>query len=559
MASDGKMKIKAMLPTNLSSEVNSGKLQNLGLIRILDYTCNTIPNQTDKAFIVTKCEVVSPALDYEIKDEAEETATLLKSKEDSVQCTQTVRRNVIEPNLKGLEEVVQKLEPGTLTENKMEFQCASISGIDYSNGKASVPDDRGVYSVIVGDQYWRPKTAVKIASIARSFEDEYHKELDVSTILTILQCCGMKLRGDDPISIKCFVVTIQNRVNELKSDKSIKEGRYPILHALLEYIYSSQTKVVESQFDSLRDLSVQFQVLSLIKRCNEISDCFKTARKLFDSGMKVEIFSSTCEVQQSGLFPLEEPAVVGNLKQFLANGEHSDVNIYVEGHGLVARSHKLILSMWSTPYAKMFTGGMVESKSADVTFRDVSSEAFLAMLHFMYNGELEIENDKMDYLLIPLRLLADQFEITFLQQECCKCLLECISEDTVCPILVAIASLPSCKVVEETCKRKISMHFDYCITASTDFVQLDELVINEGSNFCEIMSSKSNEVDDSKGVERIGDLSSFDDNEHKVHHLDWGKPLHVVIPNSAFKVFDRGICLPLYLHSNNMPRRSRAF
>ncbi|PKU66450.1 phospholipid-transporting ATPase 1 [Dendrobium catenatum] len=50
---------------------------------------------------------------------------------------------------------------GTLTENKMEFQCASISGIDYSNGKASVPDDRGVYSVIVGDQYWRPKMVVK--------------------------------------------------------------------------------------------------------------------------------------------------------------------------------------------------------------------------------------------------------------------------------------------------------------------------------------------------------------------------------------------------------------
>ncbi|PKU81140.1 hypothetical protein MA16_Dca014023 [Dendrobium catenatum] len=84
MASDGKMKIKAMLPTHLSSEVNSGKLQNLGLIRILDYTCNTIPNQTDKALIVTKCEVVSPALDCEIKSEAEETATLLKPKEESV-------------------------------------------------------------------------------------------------------------------------------------------------------------------------------------------------------------------------------------------------------------------------------------------------------------------------------------------------------------------------------------------------------------------------------------------------------------------------------------------
>lgn len=42
-------------------------------------------------------------------------------------------------------------------------------------------------------------------------------EIDVSTILTILQSCGMKLRGDDPASMKDFVYNIQNRVNELKS------------------------------------------------------------------------------------------------------------------------------------------------------------------------------------------------------------------------------------------------------------------------------------------------------------------------------------------------------
>ncbi|VAH02844.1 unnamed protein product [Triticum turgidum subsp. durum] len=35
-------------------------------------------------------------------------------------------------------------------------------------------------------------------------------ELDVSTVLTILQCCGMKLRGDDPGAMKDFVLSIQN-------------------------------------------------------------------------------------------------------------------------------------------------------------------------------------------------------------------------------------------------------------------------------------------------------------------------------------------------------------
>ena len=48
MANDGKMKLKAMLPTHFASEIHSGNLQNLGLVRILDYTCNTIPNQSEK-------------------------------------------------------------------------------------------------------------------------------------------------------------------------------------------------------------------------------------------------------------------------------------------------------------------------------------------------------------------------------------------------------------------------------------------------------------------------------------------------------------------------------
>ena len=47
-ASDGKLKLRAILPSNQYSEVLSGKIQNLGLIRILDYTLNDIPNKSEK-------------------------------------------------------------------------------------------------------------------------------------------------------------------------------------------------------------------------------------------------------------------------------------------------------------------------------------------------------------------------------------------------------------------------------------------------------------------------------------------------------------------------------
>ncbi|KAK3008680.1 hypothetical protein RJ639_014972 [Escallonia herrerae] len=83
-ASDGKMKLKSILQSCLSSEVISGNIQNLGLIRILDYTLNDIPTKNEKYIIVTKCEAVSPPLDMEIKMEmkSEESGILLKPKQE---------------------------------------------------------------------------------------------------------------------------------------------------------------------------------------------------------------------------------------------------------------------------------------------------------------------------------------------------------------------------------------------------------------------------------------------------------------------------------------------
>lgn len=78
---------------------------------------------------------------------------------------------------------------------------------------------------------------------------------------------------------------------------------------------------------------------------------------------------------------------------------------------------------------QMFTNGMSESSSSDVYLSDVSPEAFAIMLDFMYSGEFSLE-DTMDFgsLLLQLLLLADKFGITLLYQECCKTLLESLSE-----------------------------------------------------------------------------------------------------------------------------------
>ncbi|CAL5443527.1 unnamed protein product [Camellia sinensis] len=118
-------------------------------------------------------------------------------------------------------------------------------------------------------------------------------------------------------------------------------------------------------------------------------------------------------------FPSGLPLNMQRLEQLLITGEYSDVDIYIGGHGLVAQPHKIILGLWNVPFLKMFTNGMSESISSKVLLQDVPLEAFKAMLEFMYYGELNKEDTMdIDTLLLQLLLLADQFGVTLLHQEC---------------------------------------------------------------------------------------------------------------------------------------------
>ncbi|KAG9443198.1 hypothetical protein H6P81_019052 [Aristolochia fimbriata] len=250
---------------------------------------------------------------------------------------------------------------------------------------------------------------------------------------------------------------------------------YPILHALLQYIYTGRTRVEESQLGALRDLSLQFEVSSMVKLCEEAIDRFKLNKKIFDSGKNVELVYSSSRTQGGATFSSDLPIDTQKLKQKLSSGQYSDVDIHIDEHGLVARCHRLILSIWSTPFMKMFTNGMKESNSSEIYMRSVHVSAFSAALEFMYSGELQIaDGDEMETLLLLLLIFADQFGVDFLHQECCKKLSECLSEDSVCRILQVISPLPSCELLKETCERNFSLHFDYCTTASTDFIHLDE-------------------------------------------------------------------------------------
>ncbi|KAL3621533.1 hypothetical protein CASFOL_036445 [Castilleja foliolosa] len=255
----------------------------------------------------------------------------------------------------------------------------------------------------------------------------------------------------------------------------IGDVEYPILRSFLEYVYTGNTKVTESHLSSLKALSLRFEVNTLAKQCEEMMERFKFNKKLFDSGKSVEISYPSARLNCSAVFLNKLPIDVKRLNSFRLSTEYSDVDIYIEGYGLVARSHRIILGLWSAPFTKMFTNGMTESVSSKICLKDICFEAFKLMIDFMYSGEInEDDTTDIDMMLLQLLLMADQFGVSLLHQECCKRLLELLSEDSVCQILLVVSSVPSCKIIEETCERKFAMHFDYCTTANIDFVMLDE-------------------------------------------------------------------------------------
>ncbi|PKA54730.1 hypothetical protein AXF42_Ash000565 [Apostasia shenzhenica] len=171
-------------------------------------------------------------------------------------------------------------------------------------------------------------SAKLIVSVAKSFEDEYHKEdglslrnltlllsffyifgicssdliydlldvlsqrlteLDVSTILTFLQCCGMKLRGDEPSSMKDFVLNIQNRVNEIKSHSQNKQEGHSTMHNkrmefMLETICDIKNNKKRSKEDPAHHVRIKKWLLKL--RAEDVLLRGLTWKKLLDPEKK---------------------------------------------------------------------------------------------------------------------------------------------------------------------------------------------------------------------------------------------------------------------------------
>lgn len=91
--------------------------------------------------------------------------------------------------------------------------------------------------------------------------------------------------------------------------------------------------------------------MPLVKQCEETMERLKLDKKLLDTGKNVELTYPSIRPHCSTLPSL--PISIHQLKQLKLTGQFSDVSIYIESYGLIAQAHKIVLSLWSIPFARV--------------------------------------------------------------------------------------------------------------------------------------------------------------------------------------------------------------
>ncbi|KAJ7516513.1 hypothetical protein O6H91_22G061000 [Diphasiastrum complanatum] len=261
---------------------------------------------------------------------------------------------------------------------------------------------------------------------------------------------------------------------------------YPILHALLQYIYMGRVQVESFQSLQVQNLAKVFGLQCLVSQCEQLNATYTAAADDYTAVEGSELASHIVEMaypidgQYLEMFPaLSCDIVAKRLSKFLAIGEYCDIVLFLDDCGVKIPAHRIIMSIWSRPISKMFTNGMMESSTREISFKDVHQEAFIAMVQFMYSGHFELDQqDNAGSLLLPLLVLADQFSVRLLQKECSEQLHQCLTEDSVCAILQVAASIPACETLREACEECCAKHFDYCISApAAQFRALDNMCL----------------------------------------------------------------------------------
>ena len=143
-----------------------------------------------------------------------------------------------------------------------------------------------------------------------------------------------------------------------------------------------------------------------------------------------------------------EAAVLERLSRILRNWEGSDIQFIIQG--TVIPAHKLHIES-SPVLTAMFQHDMEEASNQSVTIEDIEPDVFRQLLHYLYTGDADVENEE---LTEPLYIAADKYQISSLRNWCSSELSETVSNENAVRLL-AIAHLHSDENLLEECSNFI--------------------------------------------------------------------------------------------------------
>lgn len=149
------------------------------------------------------------------------------------------------------------------------------------------------------------------------------------------------------------------------------------------------------------------------------------------------------------------PRLGDNLLLLLDNDVASDCTFKVQGETI--RAHSQIISAGSSVLQRLFSSGMRESMSKEVIIDDCEPAIFKAFLRHVYSdnftsveGLISNETGTKMSMLQSLLALSHKYQVTRLQIWCECQLIELISTQEVCSVLVQ-AHLHEAKQLEKRC------------------------------------------------------------------------------------------------------------
>lgn len=92
------------------------------------------------------------------------------------------------------------------------------------------------------------------------------------------------------------------------------------------------------------------------------------------------------------------PRLLSNLSTFREHSSFCDVEIVADSRSF--KAHRVILAACSPYFRAMFDGGLCEQQQNLVKLHQVAAHVFEQLLGFIYSGEIDINQDNVQNLMV---------------------------------------------------------------------------------------------------------------------------------------------------------------